>query len=70
MRVFAGGCFQNKDGLIFPSLGTCDTIKSNKVIMINDNKFTWKEILDTQMSSWEVNYQEGESFMETKNKLQ
>ncbi len=38
--------------------------------MINDNKFTWKEILDTQMSSWEVNYQEGESYMETKNKLQ
>ena len=41
---------------MFPSLATCDTIKSNKIIMVNDNKFSWKEILDAQMSSWEVNY--------------
>lgn len=38
MRVFAGGSFTNKKGN-YPSLKTCDIIKPETIIIINDNKY-------------------------------
>ena len=47
MRVFAGGYFLNEDKQKLPSTFTCDIIGDHTDILINDNKFNWKEIKDT-----------------------
>jgi len=47
MRVFAGGYFTNKKQLKLPSLRTCDMIDPENYIIIDGNKFKWKEIMMT-----------------------
>lgn len=41
MRVFKGGCFINDKGIVFPSLKTCDMIKPDTIMYIDDEKNTW-----------------------------
>lgn len=41
MRVFKDGYFSNDKGEKFPSLKTCDMIKPDSKIIIDDIKHTW-----------------------------
>jgi len=56
MRVFKGGFLLNDNGEKYPSLRTCDMIKPDSKIFIDDNQFTWQDILDKQAIKWKVSY--------------
>jgi hypothetical protein len=56
MRVFKGGFLLNDNGEKYPSLKTCDMIKPDSKIFIDDNQFTWQDILDKQAIKWKVSY--------------
>ena len=47
MRIFAGGHFLDENKKKIPSTFTCDIIDHHTEILINDNKFFWKDILST-----------------------
>ena len=56
MRIFAGGHFIDEENKTIPSLFTCDIIDPNTKISVNENYFLWKDILNTQLKDWEINY--------------
>ena len=57
MRIFAGGHFVNEDNKKIPSLFTCDIIDPYTKISINENFFLWKDVLNTQLKDWEIDYE-------------
>jgi hypothetical protein len=57
MRVFASGHFVNTRGKKIPSLFTCDIIDPNTEIMVDGNKFFWKEILAAELKDWTITWE-------------
>ena len=64
MRVFAGGHFKSENGKVYPSLRTCDMINPYSKVNIDDSNFIWKDILENQLRSWQVNYKKGDKNMQ------
>jgi hypothetical protein len=57
MRVFKGGRYTMKSGKNYPSLSTCNFIKPNTNMYVDNLKNTWAGILNSKrMEGWKVDY--------------